>query len=117
MSWAWVADSSLVKVVVGITIDLIRLINSISMPLHELIIDRIRRQGPLSFRDFMEMALYYPGQGYYAAPRDTIGEKGDFYTSPYLTSLFGEMIAGQLEEMWTVLGRRPFTVVECGAGT
>jgi SAM-dependent MidA family methyltransferase len=87
------------------------------MPLQQLIIDKIRIQGPLSFHDFMEMALYYPGQGYYAAPRDKIGAAGDFYTSPCLTGLFGEMIAGQLEEMWQLLDRRPFTIVECGAGT
>src|SRR5882757_369922 len=82
-----------------------------------LIIDRIRRQGPLSFHDFMEMALYYPEQGYYTAPREKLGANGDFYTSPYLSGLFGEMIAAQLEEMWLILGRQPFTVVECGAGT
>ena len=87
------------------------------MPLKELIIDAIRTRGPLSFHDFMEMALYYPGQGYYAAPREAIGEAGDFYTSPYLSGLFGEIIAGQLEEMWMLLDRRPFTIVECGAGT
>jgi SAM-dependent MidA family methyltransferase len=33
------------------------------MLLSNIIIDRIERDGPLSFRDFMEMALYYPGQG------------------------------------------------------
>jgi SAM-dependent MidA family methyltransferase len=87
------------------------------MPLQELIINTINKRGPISFHDFMEMALYYPVQGYYAAPRDKIGEAGDFYTSPYLTDLFGEMIAGQLEEMWRILDRRPFTIVECGAGT
>jgi len=87
------------------------------MPVQDLIIDTIRTRGPLSFHDFMEMALYHPGQGYYAAPRDAIGEAGDFYTSPYLSDLFGEIIAGQLEEMWVALDRRPFTIVECGAGT
>lgn len=88
------------------------------MPLPEIIADTIYRQGPLSFRDFMEMALYYPGQGYYTSPGERTGRTGDFYTSPYLTHLFGEMIAGQLEEMWVALGRpNPFTVVECGPGT
>ena len=87
------------------------------MPLPEIIIDTIRRQGPLPFRDFMEMALYYPGQGYYTSPGDCIGRSGDFYTSSYLTHLFGELIAGQLEEMWQALGAGPFTVVECGPGT
>ena len=87
------------------------------MPLPEIIIETIRQQGPLSFRDFMEMALYYPGEGYYTSPADRIGQSGDFYTSPCLTQLFGEMIAGQLEEMWCILDRRPFTIVEYGAGT
>lgn len=87
------------------------------MPLPEIIIDTIRRQGPLSFHDFMEMALYYPGKGYYTSPGDRTGRSGDFYTSPYLTHLFGDMIAGQLEEMWLALDARPFTVVECGPGT
>lgn len=87
------------------------------MPVPEIIIDTIRSQGPLSFRDFMEMALYYPEQGYYASTHDRVGESGDFYTSAYLTCLFGEMIAGQLEEMWRNMGCRPFTIVEYGAGT
>src|SRR6185437_8883786 len=85
--------------------------------LKELIIDTIRREGALSFRDFMNMALYYPGEGYYTASQDRIGAAGDYYTSPYLTSLFGEMVAAQLEEMWILMDRpSPFTVVEYGAG-
>jgi SAM-dependent MidA family methyltransferase len=87
------------------------------MGLEELVINKISQQGPMSFHDFMEMALYHPEQGYYTAPRDKIGEAGDFYTSPYLSELFGQMIAGQLEEMWRILGRGAFTIVECGAGT
>jgi len=88
------------------------------MPLPEIIAETILRQGPLSFHDFMEMALYYPGQGYYTSPGERTGRSGDFYTSPYLTNLFGDMVAGQLEEMWLVLGAPcPFTVVECGPGT
>ena len=35
------------------------------MLLSEIIIERIKKEGPLSFRDFMEMALYYPELGYY----------------------------------------------------
>jgi len=71
----------------------------------------------LSFRDFMEMALYYPELGYYSSSRPRLGEKGDFYTSAYLTDLFGELLARQLEEMWQALGRGPFTVIEYGAGS
>ncbi len=65
----------------------------------------------------MEMALYYPELGYYASPKEKIGKDGDYYTSPLFSSLFGEMIAEQLEEMWNCLGKKEFTIVEYGAGT
>ena len=87
----------------------------VSLP--EVIIERIRREGPLSFRDFMEMALYYPDLGYYMSSFPKLGEGGDFYTSGYLTGLFGDLLASQLEDMWRHLGRPSFTVVEYGAGT
>jgi len=85
--------------------------------LREIVRDKIEREGPISFRDFMEMALYYPDLGYYSSSRPRLGEKGDFYTSAYLTGLFGELLARQMEEMWQALGRGPFTVVEYGAGS
>jgi len=87
------------------------------MCLTTIIRDTIHEKGPISFRDFMEMALYYPGKGYYTSSSERIGKQGDFYTSAYLTSLFGKLIAKQMEEMWYVLGKRPFTIVEYGAGS
>jgi len=87
------------------------------MSLAGIIAEKIHREGPISFHDFMEMSLYYPEYGYYSTARDKIGKSGDFYTSPCVSSLFGEMVARQLEEMWCWLGRQPFSVVEYGAGT
>jgi SAM-dependent MidA family methyltransferase len=87
------------------------------MQLNDIIIQKIRDDGPVSFHDFMEMCLYYPELGYYTAVHNTIGKQGDFYTSSYLTPAFGAMIARQLEEMWSILGEDKFTVVEYGAGT
>src|ERR1700709_1829413 len=89
----------------------------LSMELSEIIMQRIGREGPVSFHDFMDMALYYPELGYYNRPDDQIGEKGDFYTSSSLTSVFGAMIGKQLEEMWHLTGEGDFTIVEYGAGT
>lgn len=87
------------------------------MELSEVIRDTIKKKGPISFRDFMDMALYYPSYGYYNRQEDKIGKEGDFYTSPVLTTLFGEMIGKQLLEMWVLLGKKPFTIIEYGAGT
>ena len=87
------------------------------MTITEIIIQKIQKEGPVSFRDFMELALYHPQAGYYTSGREKIGEDGDFYTSSYLSPLFGKMIAKQLEEMWGLLDKEPFTIIEYGAGT
>jgi SAM-dependent MidA family methyltransferase len=86
------------------------------MELGEIIRQRIREKGPVSFRDFMETALYHPEQGYYMANREKIGQGGDFYTSCCLSPVFGAMIARQLAEMWQLSGVPEFTIVEYGAG-
>ncbi len=87
------------------------------MSLTNIIITKINKQGPISFRDFMEMALYYPCCGYYTSEKKKIGKQGDFYTSPVLSSFYGQMIGRQLEDMWSIMEKKPFHVVEYGAGT
>lgn len=88
-----------------------------SLELEEEIRRRIRAEGPITFAEFMEMALYHPGLGYYTRPGRGFGREGDFYTSVHVHPIFGAMLALQLREMWYALGRpRPFILVECGAG-
>lgn len=87
------------------------------MQLTEIIIEKIRNKGPLSFHDFMEMALYYPKLGYYTSQREKIGTEGDYYTSSNLTPILGAVIGRQLEEMWEITAKEAFTIVEYGAGT
>ena len=86
------------------------------LPLTEIIREKICKHGPITFHDFMEMALYYPELGYYTSATEKIGKNGDFYTSPYLTDVFGQVLAKQLEEMWQLTGKKDFTIVEYGAG-
>jgi SAM-dependent MidA family methyltransferase len=86
------------------------------MTLYSIIIQKIKQHGPISFYDFMEMALYYPKLGYYTSSHEKIGAQGDYYTSSNLGSAFGEMLGKQIEEMWRILGEKEFTVVEMGAG-
>lgn len=87
-------------------------------PLEQIIIDKIKKEGPITFETFMDMALYYPGLGYYTSPDIVIGRKGDFYTSPHLHKIFGIMIGKQFEEMWEIMKKPPcFYVVEIGGGS
>ena len=71
----------------------------------------------MSFETFMDMALYFPGLGYYAKETTKIGRSGDFYTGPHLHPIFGAMIGRQMEEIWALMGRPDlFRVIEMGAG-
>jgi len=54
--------------------------------------ERISKGGPISFRDFMETALYDPANGYYSA-HAAIGEGGDFVTAPTISPLFARAVA------------------------
>jgi SAM-dependent MidA family methyltransferase len=84
--------------------------------LEHRIAERIKKQGPLTFASFMEMALYEPALGYYASDME-IGRAGDFYTSQHVHPAFGSMIGKQLEEMWDLMNRpQPFYAIEPGAG-
>ena len=76
----------------------------------------IAARGPMTFAEFMEVALYHPNGGYYTSG-ERVGGDGDFYTSPTVHPAFGALLATQLFQMWDLLGRpAPFHVAEPGAG-
>jgi SAM-dependent MidA family methyltransferase len=85
--------------------------------LEEKIKEEIRRNGPISFERFMEMALYLPGYGYYMKRKPVFGPQGDYYTASHLGPIFGSAIALQMREFSELLGQDRFTIVEAGAGT
>jgi SAM-dependent MidA family methyltransferase len=88
-----------------------------SSPLIEELRTRIRRDGPMSFRDFMEAALYHPRHGYYTTSAGVTSRGGDYVTSPEVHSVFGALVARQLIEFWEALDRpATFDIVEVGAG-
>lgn len=88
-----------------------------SSSLQQLIMDRIEREGPLTFADYMRLALYAPGQGYYTAGRARMGWGGDYFTSADLVALFAPCLGRQLSACWEMLKRPvPFVVLEQGAG-
>jgi SAM-dependent MidA family methyltransferase len=84
-------------------------------PLAELLAERIRRQGPITFADYMRECLYHPVHGYYSKAESK--RFADYYTSVDVHPIFARLLARQFVEMWEGLGRpAEFTVVEAGAG-
>jgi SAM-dependent MidA family methyltransferase len=70
--------------------------------------------GWLSFEQFMELALYAPGFGYYSAGSAKIGAGGDFVTAPEVSDLFSRCVARQCADVLTETGGE---ILELGAGT
>lgn len=86
------------------------------MTLRDLLVERIRRSGPLTVAEFMELALYHPEFGYYARAARRSGRAGDFFTSPDVGPVFGALVATQIADCWDRLGKpKRFDLVEAGA--
>jgi SAM-dependent MidA family methyltransferase len=81
--------------------------------LTQLIHKEIRRNGVISFEQFMERALYEPGLGYYETQRE-VGKKGDFFTSVSVGTLFGELLAFQFAK-WLEAIDGSIQLIEVGA--
>jgi len=86
-----------------------------SQRLQQHIRDEIAQCGGwISFARYMELALYAPGLGYYAAGATKLGPAGDFTTAPERSGLFGRTIARQVAQ---VLAETGGDVLEVGAGS
>jgi len=85
--------------------------------LRELLIARIRREGPLPFDEFMRVALYDPDAGYFATGPLRSAKEGDFLTSPEVSPLFGETIARAVAAEARRIGTDTVDVLEVGAGS
>ncbi len=59
----------------------------------------MQQGGALAFDQFMELALYAPGLGYYAAGAEKLGASGDFVTAPEISPLFSEALAEQIAQV------------------
>ena len=70
--------------------------------------------GRISFARFMELVLYAPGLGYYAAGARKFGVAGDFVTAPEMTPFFGRALAGQVAQ---VMQLSTPAILEVGAGS
>jgi SAM-dependent MidA family methyltransferase len=73
-----------------------------------------RADGWISFARFMELALYAPGLGYYAAGARKFGAAGDFITAPEISAMFGQSLARAIAD---TLRATDGDVLELGPGS
>ncbi|HJV50766.1 MAG TPA: SAM-dependent methyltransferase [Noviherbaspirillum sp.] len=86
-----------------------------SRALQDLIANDIRRNsGWISFAQYMELALYAPGLGYYSGGAAKLGKDGDFTTAPEITPLFGASLARVAADL---MAQTSPQILEFGAGT
>src|SRR6188508_690824 len=86
------------------------------MSASERIVERIRREGPIPYDGFVEVALY-GDDGFFTRARGAGRAGRDFVTSPEVGPLFGTLVARALDRWWAELDHPdPFVVVEAGAG-
>lgn len=71
--------------------------------------------GWLPFDEYMGIALYEPGLGYYSAGAHKLGAGGDFTTSPEISPLFGRCLARHCMDVLQATGGGD--VLELGAGS
>ena len=87
------------------------------MSLEKILIAEINQTGPLSVERYMEACLYNDEFGYYTTKENSIGQFGDFITSPEVSQVFGELIGLWMAQSWIDRGSpNPFNLVELGPG-
>src|SRR5512140_1518203 len=87
-----------------------------SAELQQIIDERIAATGGMTVAEYMELALYHPRLGYYAARAQRSGRGGDFYTSVDAGPLFGACIAQYLHSQLHQFTNSPIDLVEAAAG-
>lgn len=83
--------------------------------LKDIIIKKITDRGKITFAEFMDMALYYPGLGYYQK-ENPFGVTGSFYTSVNASETFGFSIARSNLNIIRQFDLQP-NLCEMGAGS
>ena len=71
--------------------------------------------GSISFAQFMHLALYSPGLGYYNVGTEKFGAAGDFITAPEISPLFGRVVARQCKAVLEQTDKGK--ILELGAGS
>ncbi|HLS05238.1 MAG TPA: SAM-dependent methyltransferase [Wenzhouxiangella sp.] len=87
----------------------------LSTELGNRMVAEIQRGGPMPFDQYMRMALYEPGLGYYVNGLHKFGAEGDFVTAPGQGALFAAAVARQCDEVARAIGPG-WTLMELGPG-
>jgi len=89
-----------------------------NLSLSERLRARIKREGAISFHDWMKAALYDRREGYYCrGDRARWGREGDYRTAPETSPLFAATFARYFARLWVELGSpSAWTILEVGAG-
>ncbi|MCX7552322.1 SAM-dependent methyltransferase [Marinicella sp. S1101] len=90
-------------------------LEKIKSSLQHKISTQIKQKGAISFAEFMRMALYEPGLGYYSAGLHKFGKAGDFVTSSELGDLFAQCHASCFAEILPTISSP--VIFELGAGS
>jgi SAM-dependent MidA family methyltransferase len=79
--------------------------------------ERIQRDGPINFYEWMKSALYDEREGYYCTPRVRQGRAGDYRTAPETSPLFGAVFARYfMKAYFDLAAPDEFVIIEVGAG-
>jgi SAM-dependent MidA family methyltransferase len=86
-----------------------------SEELKGIVLKKIEEKGKITFAEFMDIALYYPGLGYYQK-ENPFGTTGSFYTSVNASETFGFSIARSILNIIKQFNL-PSNLCEMGAGS
>jgi len=79
-------------------------------------IHKLLQDSDLSFRDFVEIALYHPDFGYYTRERHPAGKEADYVTSPLLSPLFSYSLGKLVREFLDRHTDVVCSIVDIGSG-
>ena len=68
--------------------------------------------GPISYRDYIDLALYADGYGYYTKDRERVGRSPDrdFYTAESLGKVFARLVTTAAHDLLGEAGERIATL-------
>lgn len=75
-----------------------------------------QKNGCITYKEYMELALYHPTLGYYNRHSRKIGKQGDFYTSSNVGEVFGRALGKLFNHLLKSHDIQP-NIIELGGGT